>query len=90
MNRNLAHWSESLGAFDDILDTRQRAYQQRRPNVADEGFQSGFKPQTLMGVCVGILLLETRGDGRQFSLDSFDFIAAAQPAQPSFRRIPPC
>ena len=33
MNRNLAHWTESLGAFDDILDTRQRAYQQRRPNI---------------------------------------------------------
>lgn len=33
LNRNLAHWSESLGAFDDILDTRQRAYEQRRPKI---------------------------------------------------------
>jgi hypothetical protein len=33
LNRNLAHWSESLGAFDDILDTRQRAYQQRKPKI---------------------------------------------------------
>jgi tetratricopeptide (TPR) repeat protein len=33
LNRNLARWKESLGAFDDILDTRQRAYEQRRPNI---------------------------------------------------------
>jgi tetratricopeptide (TPR) repeat protein len=33
LSRNLAHWSDSLGAFDDILDTRQRAYEQRRPNI---------------------------------------------------------
>jgi tetratricopeptide (TPR) repeat protein len=33
LNRNLAHWTESLGAFDDILDTRQRAYEQRKPKI---------------------------------------------------------
>lgn len=33
VNRNLARWVESLGAFDDILDTRQRAYVQRLPVV---------------------------------------------------------
>ena len=32
MNRNLDRWVESLGAFDDILDTRQRAYVQRLPS----------------------------------------------------------
>ncbi|HSG65785.1 MAG TPA: hypothetical protein VLD39_12325, partial [Gammaproteobacteria bacterium] len=30
---NLRQWSESLGAFDDILDTRQRAYEQRLPEI---------------------------------------------------------
>ncbi len=35
LNRNLAHWTESLGAFDDILDTRQRAYKQRKPKIDD-------------------------------------------------------
>jgi len=35
LNRNLNHWVESLGAFDDILDTRQRAYQQRLPTIDD-------------------------------------------------------
>ncbi len=35
LNRNLDHWVESLGAFDDILDTRQRAYQQRLPKIDD-------------------------------------------------------
>ena len=33
LNRNLDHWAESLGAFDDILDTRQRAYEQRLPVI---------------------------------------------------------
>ena len=35
LNRNLDHWVESLGAFDDILDTRERAYQQRLPTIDD-------------------------------------------------------
>ena len=33
LNRNLDRWTESLGAFDDILDTRQRAYEQRLPVI---------------------------------------------------------
>jgi hypothetical protein len=33
LNRNLGRWVESLGAFDDILDTRQRAYVQRLPTI---------------------------------------------------------
>ncbi len=33
LNRNLDHWAESLSAFDDILDTRQRAYEQRLPTI---------------------------------------------------------
>ena len=33
LDRNLDRWSESLGAFDDILDTRQRAYEQRLPRI---------------------------------------------------------
>jgi hypothetical protein len=33
LNENLDHWAESLGAFDDILDTKQRAFQSRLPVV---------------------------------------------------------
>jgi len=33
MSSNLAAWVESLGAFDDILDTRQRAYLDRLPAI---------------------------------------------------------
>jgi hypothetical protein len=33
LNRNLEKWTESLGAFDDILDTRQRAYLERLPTI---------------------------------------------------------
>jgi Tfp pilus assembly protein PilF len=33
LNRNLDRWVESLGAFDDIVDTRERAYRQRLPVV---------------------------------------------------------
>jgi len=33
LSRNLEHWQQSLGAFDDILDTRQRAYEQRLPTI---------------------------------------------------------
>jgi tetratricopeptide (TPR) repeat protein len=33
LNRNLDRWVESLSAFDDILDTRQRAYVQRLPTI---------------------------------------------------------
>jgi hypothetical protein len=33
LERNLDRWRESLGAFDDILDTRQRAYETRLPRV---------------------------------------------------------
>jgi hypothetical protein len=39
LNRNLDHWQQSLGAFDNILDTRQRAYQQRLPQI-DESLAS--------------------------------------------------
>jgi hypothetical protein len=33
LNRNLDRWVQSLSAFDDILDTRQRAYEQRLPRI---------------------------------------------------------
>jgi len=33
LQRNLDDWTESLGAFDDILDTKQRAYEQRLPMI---------------------------------------------------------
>jgi hypothetical protein len=33
IGRNLDGWAESLGAFDDIVDTKQRAYEQRLPVV---------------------------------------------------------
>ena len=33
LRENLREWSQSLGAFDDILDTRQRAYEQRLPVI---------------------------------------------------------
>ena len=33
MRENLGGWSESLGAFDNILDTRQQAYEQRLPVI---------------------------------------------------------
>lgn len=33
LQRNLDRWTESLGAFDDILDTKQRAYEQRLPAI---------------------------------------------------------
>ena len=33
LRENLGRWSESLGAFDDILDTRQQAYEQRLPVI---------------------------------------------------------
>ena len=33
LQRNLDRWTESLGAFDDILDTKQRAYEQRLPII---------------------------------------------------------
>jgi tetratricopeptide (TPR) repeat protein len=33
VNRNLDRWVESLGAFDDILDTRERAYRERLPKI---------------------------------------------------------
>ena len=33
LQRNLDRWTESLSAFDDILDTKQRAYEQRLPAI---------------------------------------------------------
>jgi hypothetical protein len=33
MSENLAAWVDSLGAFDDMLDTRQRAYETRLPLI---------------------------------------------------------
>lgn len=33
MNENLSGWVKSLDAFDDILDTRERAYQSRLPTI---------------------------------------------------------
>jgi tetratricopeptide (TPR) repeat protein len=33
IDANLRNWTASLGAFDDILDTKQRAYEQRLPLV---------------------------------------------------------
>lgn len=33
MADNLEHWVDSLGAFDDILDTKQRAFEQRSPMI---------------------------------------------------------
>lgn len=34
MNRNLEDWRESLSAFNDMLDTRQQAYDERMPKAA--------------------------------------------------------
>lgn len=33
IGENLDHWADSLGAFDDILDTKHRAYEQRLPRI---------------------------------------------------------
>ena len=33
LGANLRRWSDSLGAFDDILDTQQRAHEQRLPVI---------------------------------------------------------
>lgn len=33
LRNNLDAWSDSLSVFDDILDTRQRAYEQRMPEI---------------------------------------------------------
>jgi tetratricopeptide (TPR) repeat protein len=33
MSRNLAEWSESVSAYDDMLDTRQEKYNQRLPKA---------------------------------------------------------
>jgi hypothetical protein len=33
LSENLSRWRTSLGAFDDILDTRQRAYEARLPRI---------------------------------------------------------
>lgn len=33
LSENIEEWAESLSVFDDILDTRQRAYDQRLPTV---------------------------------------------------------
>ena len=46
LNRNLDRWVDSLGAFDDILDTRQRAYEQRLPNI--DGSLSSVDLDTLV------------------------------------------
>lgn len=35
MRENLSHWVDSIGAFDDILDTRQRAYVARLPSIEE-------------------------------------------------------
>ena len=43
LNRNLDHWVESLGAFDDILDTRQRAYEQRLPKIDEFAVERGSR-----------------------------------------------
>ena len=33
MQRNLATWSLSVAAFEDMVDTRRRAYEQRMPGL---------------------------------------------------------
>jgi hypothetical protein len=45
MRANLDHWVESLAAFDDMLDTREYAYQQRLPHI--EASLSGVDPDEL-------------------------------------------
>jgi tetratricopeptide (TPR) repeat protein len=36
MRANLAQWADSVAVFEDILDTRQRAYTQRQPVVQEQ------------------------------------------------------
>jgi hypothetical protein len=45
MQRNLAEWSRSLVAFGDMVDTRQKAYEQRLPKI--DASLSGVDPKAL-------------------------------------------
>jgi hypothetical protein len=52
---NLDGWNQSLGAFDDILDTRQRAYSARRPLI-----DSSLEQVDLDGMTARRVELESR------------------------------
>jgi hypothetical protein len=58
MQRNLASWSLSVAAFEDIIDTRQRAYEQRMPQL-----QSTLETIDLGELEGRKLALESRLDG---------------------------
>lgn len=55
MSENLSSWVDSLVAFDDILDTRQRAYQARLPAI-----QSGLNDIELDALETERIELESR------------------------------
>jgi tetratricopeptide (TPR) repeat protein len=55
LNQNLDQWAESLTAFDDILDTKQRAYETRLPVV-----EESLKRMDLAAMAEYRLTLESR------------------------------
>jgi TolA-binding protein len=42
LGRNLARWKDNLGAFDDMLDTRQKAFAERLPKALEQLQQTGL------------------------------------------------
>ncbi len=50
--RNLAHWKDSLGVFDDMLTNRRQAYTERLPKIISQANTSGLAAMQRRGEAV--------------------------------------
>ncbi len=69
LTRNLQHWKDNLGVFNDMLDNRRKAYADRLPSVLAKASQSGLKDMTQRAAALSAELAEAeaRGDGEAFA-----------------------
>ncbi len=80
LRSNLDHWIRSLSAFDDILDTRQRAFDQRLPRV--DGHLAGVDLEVMTSQVESYRARLISAEAEQ------DFVALATPEeQDQWRRL---
>ena len=73
LRSNLDHWIRSLGAFDDILDTRQRAFDERLPRI--NGQLAGVDLEEMTSKVEGYRARLSSAEAEQ------DFVALATPEE---------
>ena len=90
LQRNLSEWKDKLGAFDDMLATRRKAYSQRLPEVRSRAADAGVAglQQRAQALVTQVQEAQARQDGRAFATErELALIARLEEARATVARM---